>query len=307
MTAEPFPSVAVVGAGTMGVQLAAFLALSGRAVTLVTRPGSDPEPARADVVALLSRSVARGRIEQRSADEASDRLTVTGGLPSGAEPDLLIESITEDLAAKRALLADLGQQLPAGTVVASNSSTLVPSLLAESSGRPDRFLNLHFFNPVAAMECVEVIAGPATSESVRDQATEFVASLERTPVVLHHEVPGFIANRILYAARDEAIALVEGGVASVVDVDEACRGALGYKMGPFELMDLTGIDVGFRAKSLRFEMTGDEADRPARTVAALVGRGELGRKTGRGWYDYPQGDRSGQNPALREILDGPGA
>lgn len=192
-------------------------------------------------------------------------------------------------------------------MVASNSSTIVPSLLAESSGRPDRFLNLHFFNPVAAMACVEVIAGPATSESVRDQATEFVASLSEPRLCCITRSRVSSPTGSWYAARDEAIALVEGGVASVVDVDEACRGALGYKMGPFELMDLTGIDVGFRAKSLRFEMTGDEADRPARTVAALVGRGELGRKTGRGWYDYPQGDRCGQNPALREILDGPGA
>jgi 3-hydroxybutyryl-CoA dehydrogenase len=146
--------------------------------------------------------------------------------------------------------------------------------------------NLHFFNPALIMKCVEVVRGPQTSDATVQASVELTERLGKTPVLLNREIPGFIANRILGAVRDEAIYLLENGIASVTDIDTACRTALGYPMGPFELMDLTGIDIGYLTKQDRFAQTGDPKDRPSRSVAALVERGELGRKTGKGWYDY---------------------
>ena len=160
--------------------------------------------------------------------------------------------------------------------------------------------NLHFFNPALVMTCVEVVRGPHTSDETVQTSVEFARRLGKTPVLLQREIPGFIANRILNAVRDEAIFLLENGIASVPDIDTACRTALGYPMGPFELMDLTGIDIGYLTKQDRFAETGDPRDRPSRSVSALVERGELGRKTGRGWYDYD--DDGAKTPRPTEQL-----
>ena len=138
------------------------------------------------------------------------------------------------------------------------------------------------------MKCVEVVRGPQTSDATVDTSVELARRLGKVTVVLDREIPGFIANRILGAVRDEAIFLLENGIASVEDIDTACRTALGYPMGPFELMDLTGIDIGYLTKKDRYAESGDAKDHPSRSVSVLVERGELGRKTGRGWYDYGQ-------------------
>jgi len=162
----------------------------------------------------------------------------------------------------------------------------VSSRIADATGRPDRVCNLHFFNPALIMKCVEVVRGPQTSDATVEISVELARRLGKTPVVLDREIPGFIANRILGAVRDEAIFLLENGISSVEEIDTACRTALGYPMGPFELMDLTGIDIGYHAKLARHAVTGDPRDLPSRTVTDLVERGELGRKTGKGFYTY---------------------
>ncbi|MFC3244485.1 3-hydroxyacyl-CoA dehydrogenase family protein [Gordonia humi] len=200
--------------------------------------------------------------------------------------DLVIEAIVERLDVKRAFFADLDTRLPAETILASNSSSLVPSSMASAIRRPDRFVNLHFFNPALVMPCVEVVRGPETGDATAAAATAFVESLGKVPVVLAREIPGFVANRLLNAVRDEAIALYEGGYADVDAIDTAARTALGYPMGPFELMDLTGVDIGYLTKKARFDETGDPADAPSATVSRLVADGHLGRKTGRGFYLY---------------------
>jgi 3-hydroxybutyryl-CoA dehydrogenase len=188
------------------------------------------------------------------------------------------------------LFADLDRMAPQHAILATNSSSIVSSRIADATGRPDRVCNVHFFNPALVMTCVEVVRGPETSDDTVETSMAFARRLGKTPVVLDREIPGFIANRILGAVRDEAIFLLENGIASVEDIDTACRTALGYPMGPFELMDLTGIDIGYLTKKDRFAESGDPKDQPSRSVSALVERGELGRKSGRGWYDY---DRAG--------------
>jgi 3-hydroxybutyryl-CoA dehydrogenase len=160
------------------------------------------------------------------------------------------------------------------------------SQIADATGRPDRVANMHFFNPALVMRCVEVVGSDDTSPETMETVTALARRLGKEPVVLHKEIPGFVANRILGAVRDEAISLLEQGVSSVEDIDAACRTALGHPMGPFELMDLTGIDIGYHAKLARHAVTNESRDLPSRTVTELVERGDLGRKTGKGFYSY---------------------
>lgn len=279
--------VAVVGAGAMGSQIAMTVALSGRDAGL---HDVDPDAAGRAVTALRERlesQVARGRRTRGEVDGALARLTVEEDLERAVrDADLVIEAVVERLDVKRDLFARLGTACPQHTILASNSSSIVPSRLADASGRPDRFCNIHFFNPALVMTGVEVVRGPETSDATMSTATTFVESLGKQPIVLEREIFGFVANRILNAVRDEAIRLHEGGYASVEAIDTACRTALGYPMGPFELMDLTGLDIGYLTKQQRYADTGDPADLPSRSVTDLVEAGHLGRKSGRGWYTY---------------------
>jgi 3-hydroxybutyryl-CoA dehydrogenase len=164
----------------------------------------------------------------------------------------------------------------------------VSSRIADATNRPDRVCNMHFFNPALVMKCVEVVRNPKTSDATVETTVELTRRIGKAPVVLNKEIPGFVANRILNAVRDEAISLYENGIASVEDIDTACKSALGYPMGPFELMDLTGIDIGYYVKMARYEESGDPKDKPSKSVVEKVEKGELGRKTGKGWYEYDE-------------------
>jgi 3-hydroxybutyryl-CoA dehydrogenase len=280
--------VLVAGAGAMGSQIAMVCALAGLEVALY-----DLDPAmltRADgqLRDRMASQVAKGRRTAAEVDDAFDRLRMDAELSASTDVDLVIEAVVEKLDVKRTLFADLDRRCPPATILASNSSSFVPSQLADATARPDRFVNLHFFNPALVMRCVEVVRGPQTSDATVDTAVALVERIGKLPVVLDREIPGFVANRILNAVRDEAIRLLEGGYASIEAIDTACRTALGYPMGPFELMDLTGIDIGYLTKQARFEQTGDPADAPSATVRAKVEAGHLGRKTGRGFYTYDE-------------------
>ena len=151
--------------------------------------------------------------------------------------------------------------------------------------------NMHFFNPALVMECVEVIRNPETSDATIETAIELTRRIGKAPIILEKEVSGFVANRILGALMDEAVDLYENGVTSFEDIDTACKTALGHPIGPFELMDLTGIDVNYHVRMARYEETGDESAKPKKSVAEKYEKGELGRKTGKGWYEY---DEQGQ-------------
>lgn len=281
------PVVLVVGAGAMGSQIALVAALSGYDVRLADLDATVLARTERQLRDRMSAQVVKGRRTPAEVDAAFARLALHTDLSAAADGvHLVIEAVVEDLAVKRGLFATLGALCPPETILASNTSSFVPSRLAAASGRPERFLNLHFFNPALVMKCVEVVRGPETSDEVVARSVAFVESLGKLPVVLEKEIPGFVANRILNAVRDEAIRLHEAGIASVEAIDTACRSALGYPMGPFELMDLTGIDIGYLTKKARYAETHDPADLPSRTVTDLVEAGHLGRKTGRGFYTY---------------------
>ena len=282
-------NVAVIGSGAMGAHIGMVCALSGCRVTLVDLDADALGRARASLEQFTRRSVDKGKLTDGERASAFDRLAFSTDLaPAVVDADLVIEAVVEKLDVKRALFADLDELCPPHTILASNSSSLMPSQLAGATARPDRVVNLHFFNPALIMRCVEVVRGPETSDQTQATAVAFVHRIGKEPVVLKREIPGFVANRILNAVRDEAIALLEGGVADIGDIDRACRTALGYPMGPFELMDLTGLDIGYHVKKARFELTGHPRDQPQRSLAERVESGRLGRKTGQGWYQYDE-------------------
>jgi 3-hydroxybutyryl-CoA dehydrogenase len=282
-------TILVVGAGAMGSQIAMVCALAGHHTTVTDIADDALDRARDQLHARLDRDVAKGRRTREDVDAAFARLTFTTDLdaaPAGA--DLVIEAALEDLEVKREVFARLDKVLPPHAILTTNSSAIMSSQLADATGRPDRVANMHFFNPALVMACVEVVRGPATSDATVEAVVALAERLGKEPVVLRKEIPGFVANRILGALRDEAIFLLENDIASVEDIDTACRTALGHPMGPFELMDLTGIDIGYRAKLARHAVTDDPRDLPSRTVSELVERGELGRKTGKGFYTYDE-------------------
>lgn len=285
--------VLVVGSGAMGAQIAMVCALAGLEVTVQDIDEKALATARAELERRTARTVGKGTLSAEDRDAAFARLTFGTDLAAGADgADVVIEAVVERLDVKRDLFARLDALAPAHAVLASNSSSFVPSRIADATARPDRVAVMHFFNPALVMRCVEVVRGPATSDATVATLVDLATRLGKQPVVLDKEIPGFVANRILNAVRDEAIRLFEGGYAGVEAIDTVCRTALGYPMGPFELMDLTGIDIGYLTKTARFAETGDPADAPSASVAALVERGELGRKTGTGWYHYDeQGNR----------------
>jgi 3-hydroxybutyryl-CoA dehydrogenase len=245
--------ILVVGAGTMGAQIAMVCALAGHDTAVTDVADAALERARSQLRARLDRDVTKGRRTRDDVDAAFGRLTFTTDLDAAAaDADLVIEAALEDLDVKRELFARLDKITPAHAILTTNSSAIMSSQLADATGRPDRVANMHFFNPALVMRCVEVVRGPATSDATVDAVVTLAEHLGKQPVLLRKEIPGFVANRILGAARDEAISLLEQGVASVEDIDAACRSALGYPMGPFELMDLTGIDIGYLTKQDRF-------------------------------------------------------
>jgi 3-hydroxybutyryl-CoA dehydrogenase len=279
--------ILVVGAGTMGAQIAMVAALAGYATSATDLTDSALERAETQLRTRLDRDVAKGRRTREDVDAAFARLTFTTDLDAAAsDADLVIEAAVERLEIKRDLFTQLDELTPPHAILTTNSSAIMSSQLADATQRPDRVANMHFFNPALVMRCVEVARSPVTSDATVEAVVDLARRLGKEPVVLAKEIPGFVANRILGAVRDEAIFLLEEGVASVEDIDTACCTALGYPMGPFELMDLTGIDIGYHAKLARHAVTNDPRDLPSRTVTALVERGELGRKTGSGFYTY---------------------
>jgi 3-hydroxybutyryl-CoA dehydrogenase len=280
--------VLVVGAGTMGSQIALQTALSGRhEVTLVDSVAGQLERARAQNRRLLDRSVEKGRLNRENADRALERITDSAHIASAAAgADLAIEAVIENFDAKKQVFEELGKHARADAILASNSSTIAISRLAEFTGRAERCCNMHFFHPVTVMQLCEVVRGPKTSQETVEAAMDFVRSIDRTPVLLQKEIWGFIVNRILFAASEEAMHLLEGGYASAEDIDIAVQKGLNWPMGPFHLLDFSGLDVFYGAMQDRHRQ-GEGADAPE-VLHKLVEAGHLGRKTGQGFFDYPQ-------------------
>jgi 3-hydroxybutyryl-CoA dehydrogenase len=287
-------TLAVIGAGSMGAQIAQQAALHGVQVRLQDVSSEQLKRALASNRSLLQRRVDKGRMEEKEMEAALSRVQPVSELaPAVAEADVVIEAIVEELEPKRQLFARLGELAPPEALLATNSSTMGISELTGGIVGPERCCNMHFFYPPLVMDLVEVVRGPSTSEATAERAMEVARMIGRTPVLLRKEIPGFIVNRILHMATQEAYRLLDAGVASFEDIDTAVEKGLRWPLGPFRLGDLTGLDVTYSARRHMYESTGDERYRPSPSLEAKVSRGELGRKTGRGWYRYPaEGEES---------------
>ncbi len=279
--------VLVVGSGSMGSQIGLVCALAGYDVTVQDVDEGVFEKTRAQLRSRMERDVEKGRRSGEDAEAALGRMGFTTdmeGAASGA--DFVIEAAVEKLDVKREIFGRLDAAAPGHAVLATNSSTIVSSRLAEVTGRPERVCNMHFFYPPLVMRCVEVVRNPETSDATVETTAGLARGIGKEPVIIQKEVWGFVVNRILGAMTEEALDLYENGVASFEDIDTACRTGLGHPMGPFEVMDLSGIDVGYYARMSAYHESGDPKHRPRASVAEKVEKGELGRKTGKGWYEY---------------------
>lgn len=233
------------------------------------------------------RRVDRGKLALADAEAALARVQTTRAVEDAVErADLVVEAVFEDLAVKRVVFASLDRFAPPQSVLASNSSTMGISQIATATSRPDRCINMHFFYPVLVMDLVEIVRGPQTSDQTVGIAVSAARAMGRTPVIINKEIDGFIVNRILHAATQEAYRLLDAGVASFEDIDTAVEKGLNWPMGPFRLGDFSGLDVTYNARMHMYKSTGDERYKPSEQLRAKVEAGKLGRKTGEGWYRY---------------------
>ena len=284
--------IAVIGAGAMGRQIALQCALHGFEARLNDSQRASLEAAEKFTREYLDGRVAKGRITAEQQEAALAKLRFAPDFAGTADGvSLVIEAIIEQFEPKAALFRELDRLCPAHAILATNSSNIRGSRLAEVTRRPERVLNLHFFNPALVMELVEVVAHPAVPADVIETAVLFCRRIGKTPVVLRKEIPGFIVNRIFRALTREAISLYEEGYASAEDIDLAVTKGLGHPMGPLRLMDTTGVDVSYLARMDEYNETGAETAKPNRTLKEMYEKRRWGKKTGRGFYVYPSEDK----------------
>ena len=277
----------VIGAGSMGAQIALQAALHGVDVKLHDKSAGQLAKALDTNRGHVMRRVDKGKLAQADADAALERVrTTTDIADAAAGADFVIEAVFEDLQLKRAIFAELDRVATPETVLASNSSTMGISKIADATTRPERCVNVHFFYPVLVMDLVEVVRGPQTSDATVERAMTMVREMGRTPVLVNKEIDGFLVNRILHAATQEAYRLLDAGVASFEDIDIAVEKGLNWPMGPFRLGDFSGLDVTYNARLHMYRTTGDERFRPSPQLEVKVKSGKLGRKSGEGWYRY---------------------
>jgi 3-hydroxybutyryl-CoA dehydrogenase len=279
--------VAMVGGGAMGSQIAMQAAISGYEVVCWSRSASTVEKAESFAKGWFAKAIAKGKFTEATAAEVQKRLSFATDLAEAVkETDLVIEAVVDVLAVKREVLAQLDALTPERTIFASNSSYIVSSKFCDVVKRPDKVLNLHFFNPALVMKLVEVVKGPHCSEETIETMVRFVESIGKVPALVNKEIYGFIVNRIFSAITKEACYMYDQGVASVEDIDKAVKYGLSHPMGPFELLDLTGIDLEYDVLTEKYQATGDPADKPSPAIVERYAKGEYGRKTKKGFYQY---------------------
>ncbi|HEX8726194.1 MAG TPA: 3-hydroxyacyl-CoA dehydrogenase NAD-binding domain-containing protein [Gemmatimonadaceae bacterium] len=286
--------VGVVGAGTMGAGIAQLAATRGHPVVLSDAIPEAIARARGAIADALTRAVDRGKLTRAQADAAAARITYVGGTGEAewarfAGCGLVIEAVLEDLTLKKAVLASLERVVAPDAVLGTNTSSLAVAALAAACRTPGRVVGIHFFNPAPVMPLVEIVGVLSTDPAVVAAARAFIAGWGKTTVVAA-DTPGFIVNRLARPFYGEALRIAEEGIADFATIDWAMREIGGFRMGPFELMDFIGNDVNYAVTCSVFEaMYYDARYRPALTQRRLVEAGLLGRKTGRGYYEYRDG------------------
>lgn len=280
-------TIGVIGAGTMGRQIAMLAAISGfRTHCLDINPGQ-VEEARSFTLNYLQGRVDKGRLTDEQARKAGSSIYFSTDLTEPLkEVDFVIEAAVEKLEVKRELFSQLDRYCPKHAILATNSSYIVSSRIADATGRPEKVCNMHFFNPALVMKCVEVVKGVHTSEETAQVAVGLARRLNKEPVLLNKEIYGFLVNRIFSSITTEALYLIDMGIASPEDIDSAVVNALGHPMGPCRLMDMNGLDFAYIRRMERYRETNDPADKPAAILVEKYARGEWGKKTGKGFFEY---------------------
>jgi 3-hydroxybutyryl-CoA dehydrogenase len=286
MTGRMLDRVVVVGAGTMGHGIAQVAAMAGARVVLVDREADLVQAGLARIRQNLDAGVQRGKVDDAARTDTLERLSGSTDLTEAArDVDLAVEAVPEVLSLKRSVFETLEGSAPPGAVLATNTSSLSVSALQAGLRHPGRVLGLHFFNPVHIMALVEVVRGEATADDVVDDGVAFARRMGKEPIVVR-DSPGFASSRLGLVLGLEAMRMLEEGVASAADIDTAMT--LGYRhpMGPLRLTDLVGLDVRLHIAEYLHEKLGGDRFRPPRILEEKVARGELGRKTGQGFFTW---------------------
>jgi len=281
-------SIGVVGAGTMGHGIAQVAAQSGYGVVLVDAAPQALERGVAQIGKSLDKLVAKGKLTAEQREQTLARLRPESGLAALAAADLVVEAVVEKLEVKRAVLADLDRICQPHTILATNTSSISITKLAAATARPEKVIGMHFMNPVPLMQLIEVIRGLATSQETYDAVDAASRAMGKTPVEVH-DAPGFVSNRVLMPMINEAIYCLYEGVGKAEAVDEVMKLGMNHPMGPLALADLIGLDVCLDILRVLHEGFGDPKYRPCPLLVKMVDAGRLGRKSGRGFYEYGRG------------------
>jgi 3-hydroxybutyryl-CoA dehydrogenase len=287
--------VLIVGSGLMGAGIAQVCAQVGIQVFLIDVSQEILNRALKNIAWSLGKFIEKGKVTG-GLETIMSRIRISTDLADAPRVDLSIEAVYEKLELKQEIIKKLDELCRAETIIASNTSAIPITEIAAVSKRPEKVLGLHFFNPVPMMEVVEVIKGVRTSEETMRTGSGFIKSIGKEPIRVESDVPGFLLNRINLVGYVEAIHLLEQGIGTVADIDKGVRLAFGRRMGPFETGDLVGLDVSYGALTAIYGESKDVRFYPPQLLRRKVKAGELGRKTGRGWYEYhPDGSRLSGN------------
>jgi 3-hydroxybutyryl-CoA dehydrogenase len=279
-------TVMVVGAGLMGSGIAQVSAVAGHDVILRDISPEAVARGRDAIEASLLRFSEKGAISSADAEAALARITGTTDLDGAAGADVIVEAIIEEVDLKAALFADLDRLAPEGAILATNTSAIPITRIAAATARPEAVVGTHFFSPVPMMRLCELVRGLKTSDETLAAARTWAEGIGKTCIVVNRDVAGFVTTRIITALVNEAIRLVETGVATPEDVDIACKLGFGHAMGPLATADLTGIDVMRRASMSIYNETAEQAFYQPELITRMAIAGDLGRKSGRGFYTY---------------------
>jgi len=278
--------VAVIGAGLMGAGIAQVAAVAGWDVVMRDVEPSALERGRAGIASSLGRFVAKGKLDADAAQSAQDRITTTTDLHAVDSAAVVIEAVFESLEVKTEVFAALDGICRDDAVLASNTSAIPITQIAAATGRPQSVVGMHFFSPVPMMALCELVRGYQTSAETLAAARSFAEGIGKTCMVVNRDVAGFVTTRLVAALANEAVRMVESGVATAEDVDIACRLGFGHPMGPLATLDLTGLDIMLHATENIYAETRDPKFAAPELLRRMVSAGDLGRKTGHGFYTY---------------------
>ncbi|MCX5839751.1 MAG: 3-hydroxyacyl-CoA dehydrogenase NAD-binding domain-containing protein [Deltaproteobacteria bacterium] len=282
--------IMVIGAGFMGSGIAQVMAAAGYEVLLMDIADDFVRKGMAAIEKNLNGSVAKGKLSGEQKGTILGRIMATTELASAKDCDLVIEAIIENKKAKMDLYRQLEEICPPHVLFASNTSSIPITELATATKRPDKFAGMHFFSPVPVMKLVEIIRGLKTADATVQAIKELTDRIGKVGVFVK-DGPGFLVNRVNAALRNEVYNCLAEGVATIEDIDKAMKFGLGHPMGPFELGDFVGLEIGLAVAETLWENFKDPRWRPSLTLRKLVSTGDLGRKTGKGWYDYTSGEQ----------------